>query len=128
MSSTFSSNASQRFEEIEMLLRQENHTDSKNAWYIGSMIPDPDDDTTEQVSPYKIFTSAVDFWLPFANTKLKTIYDTQFGVPTVTAAANIPVWPALHDSCALSFLRCMTPPSVLQVSHFAPVTFTPKRL
>jgi hypothetical protein len=52
------------------------------------MIPDPDDDTTEQASPFKIFTSAVHFWLPFANTKLKTIYDTQFGTPTVTAAAN----------------------------------------
>ena len=71
--------ASQRFDKIGMLFRQESHTDSKNAWYIGPMIPDPDDDTTEQAFSHEIFTSAVDFWLACANTKLKTIYDTQFG-------------------------------------------------
>jgi hypothetical protein len=77
--------ASQRFDKIGMLLRQESHTDSKNAWYIGPMIPDPDDDITEQAFPCnKIFTSVVDFWLARANHNLKTIYDADFG-----AAQNI---------------------------------------
>ena len=39
--------ASHRFDKIGMLLWQESHSDSKNAWYIGPMLPDPDDDTTE---------------------------------------------------------------------------------
>ena len=60
-----------------MLLRQDSRFDSKNAWYIEQMIPDPDDDdATKQAFPYNIFTSAADFWLALANTNLKTIQDT----------------------------------------------------
>ena len=72
--------ASQRFDKVGMLFRQENHTDPKNAWYIVPYIGPPDDTTLHSLS--KTFTSVIDYWLAYANTQLKTIYDTRFGDKT----------------------------------------------
>ena len=72
---------SQRFDKIGMLIQQESYTDPKKAWhimpYIGPSTPGPDDTTVKALS--KTFTSVIDYWLAYANTKLKTIYDTRFG-------------------------------------------------
>ena len=74
--------ASQRFDKIGMLFQQDSPTDPKSAWYImpyiGSTTPGPGD-TTVQASLYKTFTSVIDYWLAYANIKLKTIHDTRFG-------------------------------------------------
>ena len=64
--------ASQRFDKIGMLFQQESHTDPKNAWYIVPYIG-------PTIVQDKTFTSVIDYWLAYTNTKLKTIYDTQFG-------------------------------------------------
>ena len=73
--------ASQRFDKLGMLFQRESHTDSKNSWYIGPTIPGPDG-TTVHASPSRTFTSIIDYWLDYANTKLKTIYDSRFGDAT----------------------------------------------
>ena len=69
--------ASQRFDKIGMLFRQENHTDPTNAWYIVPYIGPPDETTVHSLS--KTFTSVIDYWLDYSNTQLKSIYDTRFG-------------------------------------------------
>ena len=72
--------ASQRFDEVGMLFQRESHSDPKNAWYIMPYTGPPDDTTVH--SQFKTFTSAIDYWLAYANTQLKTIYDTRFGDKT----------------------------------------------
>ena len=75
--------ASQRFDKVGMLFQQE--SDSKNAWYImpyvqvGPSTLDPDDTSVQWQALSKTFTSVIDYWLAYANTKLKIIYDTRFG-------------------------------------------------
>ena len=65
--------ASQSLEKLGMLFQQESHNDLKDAWYIGPSIPGPDNRIV-QASLSKIFTTIVDYWLVYANTKLKIIY------------------------------------------------------
>ena len=65
--------ASQSFDKLGMLFQQESHNDLKDAWYIGPSIPGPDNRIV-QASLSKIFTTIVDYWLVYANTKLKIIY------------------------------------------------------
>ena len=65
--------ASQSFDKLGMLFQQESHNDLKDAWYIGPSIPGPDNGIV-QASLSKSFTSIVDCWLVYANTKLKIIY------------------------------------------------------
>ena len=72
--------ASQRFDKIGMLFQQENPTDPKNAWYIMPYIGPPDEITVLSLS--KTFTSVTDYWLAYANTQLKSIYDARFGDDT----------------------------------------------
>ena len=65
--------ASQSFDKLGMLFQQESHNDLKDAWYIGPSISGPDNRIV-QASLSKIFTSIVGYWLVYANTKLKIIY------------------------------------------------------
>ena len=86
--------ASQRFDEIGILLRQVTLTPRMlilDQWY-----PIP---TTMQPNRLfnKHFISAAGFWLALASTNLKTFHDTRFGA----AQQDIPLWPcmvpALYD-------------------------------
>ena len=111
--------ASQSFDKLGMLFQQESHNDLKDAWYIGSSIPGPDNGFV-QTSLSKIFTSIVGYWLVYANTKLKIIYQY-----TVRRAGKI------FDYDFTWFLRSLIPtvwplPWIMQVSRFVLATFTPK--
>ena len=67
--------ASQRFEKLGMLFHYESHTHPQECKVHSSWT----DDTTAHPSLVSMtFTSIVDYWLDYANTELKIIYDTQF--------------------------------------------------
>ena len=115
--------ASQRFDKVGMLFRCESHTDPKNTWYIMPYIGPPNDTVnTTAHSLSKTFTSVIDYWLAYLDTRLKTIYDSRFGdVSKLFAYGQIwffrSIIPALYDSS-------------LDIAgfHFVRVTFTPKIL
>ena len=104
--------ASQSFDKLGILFQQESHNDLKDAWYIGPSISGPDNRIV-QASLSKIFTSIVGYWLVYANTKLKIIY--QYTVQR--RLQDIRLWLYIYMVLALPHSYC-TMTSPLNIADF----------
>lgn len=71
--------ASHHFDKIGVLFRQDSV--GKDAWCIKPIlcITHPDDPPTVCLTLRKIYTSATNLWLTYANAKLKSIMEDEFG-------------------------------------------------
>jgi hypothetical protein len=88
--------ASHRFDKIGMIFQRQSDNATKEEWYVA-----PTASTSNSVSS-RTFTSAVDYWLTYANANLESIRDTNFGKDTKTyqrghAWFMRSIIPALYD-------------------------------
>jgi hypothetical protein len=72
--------ASHRFDKIGTILQRESDDATKQEWYIAPTFSSPYDTSVSNSISSRTFTSAVDYWLAYANANLKSIRNTDFGL------------------------------------------------
>jgi hypothetical protein len=71
--------ASHRFDKIGTIFQRENDDATKQERYVAPMVSSPHDTSVSNAISSRTFTTAVDYWLAYANTNLESIRDTHFG-------------------------------------------------
>ena len=75
--------ASHHFDKIGTIFqRQSDDATTKEEWYVGPAVSSPRDTSASNSVSSRTFTSAMDYWLTYANANLKSISDTNFGKDT----------------------------------------------
>src|ERR1700735_795915 len=72
--------ASHRFDKIGTIFQRESDDATKQEWYIAPTFSSPYDTSVSNAISSRTFTSAVDYWLAYANANLESIRDTDFGL------------------------------------------------
>jgi Phosphotransferase enzyme family len=72
--------ASQRFDKIGMLRQREGDSSAtKQAWYVAPMVHSLDNTSVTKALTSVTYTSAIDYWVAYANANLESIRNTNFG-------------------------------------------------
>jgi hypothetical protein len=71
--------ASHRFDKIGTIFQQRSDDATKQEWYVAPMVNSPYDAGVSNSVSSRTYTSAVDYWLTYANANLERIHDTNFG-------------------------------------------------
>jgi aminoglycoside phosphotransferase (APT) family kinase protein len=74
--------ASHRFDKIGTIFQRESDDATKQEWYVAPTVGSPRDTSASNSVSSRTFTSAVDYWLTYANANLESIRDTNFGKNT----------------------------------------------
>jgi hypothetical protein len=69
-----------RFDKIGTIFQRESDDATKQEWYIAPTFSSPYDTSVSNAISSRTFTSAVDYWLAYANANLESIRDTDFGL------------------------------------------------
>src|ERR1700733_10325048 len=69
--------ASHRFDKIGTIFQQESDDTTKQEWYVAPTISTPYDTSVSNAISSRTFTSAVDYWLAYANANLESIRDKE---------------------------------------------------
>ena len=69
-----------RFDKIGALFQRDGDNATKQTWYVAPMTHSPDDNSISKAIPSITFTSALDYWLAYANANLESIHNSNFGL------------------------------------------------
>ena len=71
--------ASHRFDKIGTIFQRQSDNTTKEEWYVASTVSSPHETSACNSVSSRTFTSAVDYWLTYANANLESIRDADFG-------------------------------------------------